>query len=132
MFALLYSKRKDSNTSVPNSWDGDWNNNLGVFTPLMFFYLADHLLMPGLRINGLFGRMATVEVELATLGLFLRTVRHGVVNRFSTDDMTRICNNDSARVCVSRDWSSKWFALDTFSVLRCMSCTPGFGSCGDW
>lgn len=44
--------------------------------------------------------MAEVKVKLTKLGAILRTIRHGVINRLSTEDMTRVCVNEGVLICV--------------------------------
>lgn len=62
----------------------------------MFSYLADHLRMSGSNVWKYLVCIAEVEVELTTLRASLRTVCHGVVNRLTPDDMTRVRGDDAS------------------------------------
>lgn len=58
----------------------------------MLSFLADNLCMSGLRALEYLGRMAKVEMKLATANEFARMVLHGVSNRLSKKDMNRVCD----------------------------------------
>lgn len=100
MLALPPSERNDIYTLVPNNWICELNRALGVQTPAMSFYLADHLHMFDSSVREHFDRILNVEMELAPLAVLLRTVRHKVVNRLATDDKTRTCGNYGGVICV--------------------------------
>lgn len=61
---------------------------------------ADHLRMSNLKVWEDFGRMVEVETELAMLGAFLRTLRHGVVRTLTTEDTNHVCGNDDVFFCI--------------------------------
>lgn len=70
------------------------------------------------------GRMAEIEIELTTPGEFLRTVCHGVVNRFAADDVTRVCGNDVLLNRVSQSMMRQLFDMFMFRVLYHTHCNP--------
>lgn len=63
-------------------------------------------------------------MELSTLGASLRTARHGVVNKFSLDDVTCFCGTDSALIGVYNCMGRPRFDKNIFRVLRCLHCNP--------
>lgn len=123
-FALQPSERNELYTPVPNGWGRESNRALRVTTPVMFSYLANHLSMFGARVWAHLVRATEVELELTTLGSFLRTVRRGVLNRSATEDMNRFCDNDDVLFLVSQGMVRQWLAMGIFRVLRSMHCNP--------
>lgn len=103
MFARSFSERNDVYAPEPNGWDRKSNCAVGVSTSVMFFSLASHLRMSGLRVHERLDRIAEVEIELTTLGGVLRAVRHVVVNRLPMEDISCVCGNDGVLSSVSQD-----------------------------
>lgn len=66
----------------------------------MFPYLSDHLQMLSPRVQNHLSRMAEVEKELTTYGVFLRMVRHVVENCLTLHDMNRFRGNDDVHISV--------------------------------
>lgn len=75
MFALRPSERNDFNTTLPHGWDHEPNRSLGVPTPVMYSYLADHLRMSGSKVRDHLSSIAEIMFEFMTLGAFPRTDR---------------------------------------------------------
>lgn len=84
--------------------------------------------MSGSRVREDLGRMAVIEIELMTLGAFLRKVLHRVVNRLATDNTTRVCGNGDVLIRVSQGTFRQWFATGFFRVLRGVHCNPTLAS----
>lgn len=78
--------------------------------------------MSGTRVCEHVGHMAEIAMKLTTLGVFLRMVRHGVVNMLPTEDMIRNGDSDGVLIRVSQDMIRQWFGSDIFCVLRRMCC----------
>lgn len=53
-------------------------------------------------------------MELTTLGAFLRTLRHGDVNRQVPGDMTRVCGDAGVLIRVSQIIVRPWFQTGFF------------------
>lgn len=60
----------------------------------MLLNLADEIRMSWSKVRENLDRIVEVEIELATLGAFLRTVRYEVVSLLAPDNITRICGED--------------------------------------
>lgn len=80
--------------------------------------------MPSTRVRGHLGRRAEVEVEFATLGAFLHTVRHETVNRIATKKSAGDYDSDSVLICGSQSMIPQWFCMGIFRVLRRMLFNP--------
>lgn len=122
MYALPPSERNYLYAPVSNSWDQELNRSLALPTLVMFSYLADHLRMSGLKVFEDLGRKAKFKIVLTALGTFLRTVRHGVVNRLVSDEMTYVCGDDSVLIRVSHGLVRKWFDMGIFRMFRRLHC----------
>lgn len=91
MFPLPHSEREEVYTFVPKGLDHESNFCLGVPTPVMDFYLADHFRMSGLKVQEHVGRIAKVENAFIKLGANLWTVCHEAVSWLAQDYMIRVC-----------------------------------------
>lgn len=76
--AVFLRKRIDIYTPVTHGCDREFNFALGIPTPVMLSYMADHLRMSGTRVLYHIGRMLKEWMESTTLGAFLHTVHHGL------------------------------------------------------
>lgn len=124
MFALPPNKRNDLYTPVPYGWEQKSCRFLGVSTPVMFSYWADHLHISGSIVRELLGRIVEVKTELTTRLAFLWTVCHRVVSRLALDDMSHVCGEGGVLIRVSQDMIRKRFEMNTICVLRRMHCDP--------
>lgn len=102
-------------TPTQNGWNRESNRALEVPTLVMLLYVADHLRSSGLKVREYLGRMAEVEIEMSTLGAFLRTVRRKVFNCSAMDNMTRVYGSNGVLIPVFRGTFHHGFATATFS-----------------
>lgn len=93
----------------------------------MFSYLTDQVCMSGLRVREHLSCIAEVDIEVAKLEAFLRTVRHGVTSRLTPDGMTRVCGEGVDLIRVAHEMIPKWFETGSFRALRHMHCNPILG-----
>lgn len=76
MFTKPPGERYDLIIPEPHGWVYEIYRCLAVSTPLMFSCLADHLCSSGLKVRERLGRTTGIEIEVTTLGAFLRTIRY--------------------------------------------------------
>lgn len=119
-FVLLTSERNNFFTPVPHDWDLESVRALGVQTLVIFSYLADHLLLSGLRVCEHFGRTVEEGIELMPLAAISGIVRQGVVNRFATYLALCVCGNDGVFIHYSQAMVLQAFASRNFVFLRRM------------
>lgn len=90
MFAFPLRKRDEFSSQAPHGWGYKSNRCLVVPTPVMLSNLVDHPRMLSSRVQEHLSDIAEVEIAVTTLDAFLRTVRYGVISRFTPDALTRV------------------------------------------
>lgn len=128
MFAISPAENDDFNTPESPGMGHKSKRSLTFSSPVMFLYFADHLRMSASKDWGYLGRIADIEIEETTLGVFLRTNRYGVLSRSTSDDITRVCREGGILVPFAPWMVRKWFEMGIINVSPRMHCSPNLAA----
>lgn len=124
MLAISPIDKNGFHISEPHGWEHKSNRSLGVPTPVLISYLADHLHLSGSKVQDHLRHIVEVKIEVTKVGAFLRKVLHGVVRLLAPESMTCVCGEDRVLILFFRGMVRKCIEMGIFPVLRRMQCNP--------
>lgn len=97
---------------------------LGVPIPVLFLYSTNQLQSGSAPVRDFLQKVSEVELDVVTLGAFLRCVRYGPSERLAYSSTIAGCADNGVLLRVSLSTIKSWYKLGLLRLIRDMEVDP--------